>query len=53
MQILSQLLWRQSLMILALSLPLAGVAVPASRYEAAWASLDRRPTPDWFLDAKF
>ncbi len=23
------------------------------RYEANWASLDQRPTPDWFLDAKF
>lgn len=23
------------------------------RYEANWASLDRRPTPAWFLDAKF
>jgi alpha-L-fucosidase len=26
-------------------------AVP--RYEANWASLDTRPTPTWFLDAKF
>ncbi len=23
------------------------------RYEPTWASLDQRPTPDWFLDAKF
>ena len=22
-------------------------------YEPNWASLDQRPTPDWFLDAKF
>lgn len=26
---------------------------PAPRYEATWASLDQRPTPAWFLDAKF
>ena len=26
---------------------------PAPRYEATWSSLDRRPTPEWFLDAKF
>lgn len=24
-----------------------------TRYEAKWESLDRRPTPQWFLDAKF
>ena len=23
------------------------------RYEPRWESLDRRPTPQWFLDAKF
>ncbi|GIX50247.1 MAG: hypothetical protein KatS3mg132_441 [Limisphaera sp.] len=23
------------------------------RYEPRWESLDRRPTPEWFLDAKF
>jgi len=23
------------------------------RYEANWASLDKRPTPEWYLDAKF
>jgi alpha-L-fucosidase len=35
----------------------AGALPPApaaeSRYEPNWASLDRRPTPEWFLDAKF
>lgn len=25
----------------------------AERYEPKWESLDRRPTPQWFLDAKF
>lgn len=24
-----------------------------TRYEPTWASLDRRPAPDWYLDAKF
>ncbi|MBM3855663.1 MAG: alpha-L-fucosidase [Verrucomicrobia bacterium] len=35
----------------------AGALSPAPaaerRYEPNWASLDRRPTPEWFLDAKF
>jgi alpha-L-fucosidase len=26
---------------------------PAKTYEANWASLDQRPMPTWFLDAKF
>lgn len=25
----------------------------APKFEANWASLDRRATPTWFLDAKF
>jgi alpha-L-fucosidase len=25
----------------------------SARYEPSWESLDRRPTPEWFLDAKF
>jgi alpha-L-fucosidase len=28
-------------------------AVASAPYEADWASLDRRPIPEWFLDAKF
>ena len=36
---------------------LAGVAPAApaaeTRYEPTWASLDRRPMPEWYLDAKF
>lgn len=31
----------------------AAAAAPAPRFEARWDSLDRRPTPDWYLDAKF
>src|SRR6187402_1898982 len=36
--------------------PLSSVAAPATAaepYAANWASLDARPTPDWYLDAKF
>ena len=29
------------------------VRAPGALYEANWASLDERPTPQWFLDAKF
>jgi len=32
---------------------LACVATAAPRYGADWESLDRRPTPAWFQDAKF
>ena len=40
------------LIFLALFLP--GVAPAADqRYEPNWASLDQRPTPEWFQDAKF
>jgi alpha-L-fucosidase len=39
---------------LLLVLSIAPRATPApQRYEPEWASLDRRPTPEWFLDAKF
>ena len=34
-------------------LPAASAAEKAKKYEANWASLDARPTPEWFLDAKF
>lgn len=30
-----------------------GGVLEAADYEARWESLDRRPTPEWFLDAKF
>lgn len=30
-----------------------GIEAQAAGFEARWESLDRRPTPDWFLDAKF
>jgi len=33
--------------------PVGPARAAEARYEANWASLDRRPTPEWFLDAKF
>jgi alpha-L-fucosidase len=32
---------------------LAGTARSQTRYEPNWESLDTRPTPQWYLDAKF
>ncbi len=32
---------------------LSAIAHAAAPYEAKWESLDQRPTPDWYLDAKF
>ncbi len=32
---------------------LAAAATAAPRYEPKWESLDKRPTPSWFNDAKF
>ena len=33
--------------------PFAMAASAQNRYEANWASLDRRPSPQWYTDAKF
>jgi alpha-L-fucosidase len=33
--------------------PSAAIAQPTGRYEPTWESLDARPTPQWFRDAKF
>jgi alpha-L-fucosidase len=35
------------------ALPAADTAPAAIRYEPKWSSLDKRPAPQWFLDAKF
>ena len=44
----------KSHLFLCLGLGLANVTIAAQpAYEAKWESLDRRPTPAWFLDAKF
>lgn len=32
---------------------LPALSVAGTRYEANWESLDQRPTPEWYLDAKF
>lgn len=60
MRTFPQNLLRISLLLVCLGLSgqTAGLAQgqaanPAKRYEANWASLDQRPTPTWFLDAKF
>lgn len=36
-----------------LALTILGSAALAAPYEAQWSSLDRRPMPGWFADAKF
>ena len=36
-----------------LGLNLTAAAAEARHYEANWASLDQRPAPQWYLDAKF
>ena len=45
----------RKLIALALAFLLAGVAACSAepKYEATWSSLDQRPCPQWFLDAKF
>jgi alpha-L-fucosidase len=42
-----------SLLALLLALPAAAAAAQADRYTPDWESLDRRPVPGWFQDAKF
>ncbi|MDR2863021.1 MAG: alpha-L-fucosidase [Puniceicoccales bacterium] len=42
-----------SAIISAVIIPLAPVAQAAAPYDANWASLDKRPLPGWFQDAKF
>jgi alpha-L-fucosidase len=39
--------------ILFSSLTLAAAWSAETRYEAKWESLDKRPCPEWYLDAKF
>lgn len=40
-------------LLLAASLALAATAVAQTRYQPTWESVDSRPTPQWFSDAKF
>src|SRR5262245_8193660 len=39
--------------LVAASILAAFPAVSAGEFEPTWESLDKRPTPQWFLDAKF
>lgn len=41
-----------SLLLFAM-IPLVGSSAAAAPYQANWASLDRRPMPAWYRDAKF
>ncbi len=43
---------RRDLLRLAASTPFALSAQPA-RYSATWESIDRRPSPSWYTDARF
>jgi len=43
---------RQAILVLAAFAGLAG-AVAAQPYQPTWESVDKRPTPAWFQDAKF
>lgn len=50
----SRVLFVPALVVLAAGLlPSARAATPKKTHEPNWASLDARPTPAWFLDAKF
>jgi alpha-L-fucosidase len=47
---------RRAVVLLVLSALLIAVTLPVTaetKYEADWASLDKRPCPSWYLDAKF
>jgi len=49
-------LWRRRLvavLIAVLGLTCGPMLAADTKYEPNWASLDQRPTPEWFLDAKF
>lgn len=50
--------WRRRLSVVSLAIGLAGAsgaaaAAPAPRYAPDWSSIDSRPTPSWWSDAKF
>lgn len=44
---------RLSLFLLAASVAVGAAPGDSKTYAPTWASLDTRPTPEWFLDAKF
>lgn len=43
----------RKLLLIVLLIAAAHVSKSQSKYEANWTSIDSRPVPDWFLDAKF
>ncbi len=53
MNLLRRFLLTTASLALAVCCSVPGVCHAQQRYEANWASLDQRPTPEWFLDAKF
>jgi len=44
---------RRDLLKACAAAPLAAAFAGQKRYEASWTSIDARPCPDWYLDAKF
>src|SRR4051794_10730275 len=40
-------------LLVAVSAPAVRAQTPEVRYQPTWESLDARPTPAWYLDAKF
>jgi len=44
---------QERLLTTALVLCTLGTLIAAPQHEPRWESLDQRPTPEWFLDAKF
>ncbi|HEX8203018.1 MAG TPA: alpha-L-fucosidase, partial [Isosphaeraceae bacterium] len=44
---------RATLALVVLLCATPAVCVAGEHYEANWDALDRRPTPEWYLDAKF
>ena len=39
--------------LITITLALLSTVAVSQKYEATWASIDSRPTPQWFQDAKF
>ncbi len=50
---LHRLILATTILALTVLCALPANCIAQQRYEANWASLDKRPTPQWFLDAKF
>jgi alpha-L-fucosidase len=44
---------KKRLVFLLISIAAAGFVMPSQKYQPTWESIDRRPMPAWFQDAKF